>query len=542
MTLGRAPLRTAILLLAGAPPVRGQAPATTPATPVTAEWVQRWRDDLRFVAETLPRVHANLFHTVSPVRFQAALDSLAIRVPAMSHAQITVALAGVISLIGDGHTRLTLPFDSAADFFTGHSTTAPPKIPGLTFGHLPLRLHAFADGIFITRAAPELASLLGARVVRLGSLSIDSAVAAVAPTVQHDNAMQLRDLVPTWLVVPEILQACGVIADVARVPLAVELADGTRREMTIEPVSPGQRVPWLDARLGATPLSLQHPTRRHWFTQLAGTRTVYARYAEVMDDSTESIVRFATDLGRHVRDHGIDRLVLDIRDNPGGNGTLNRPLIQGIIRAESLWRPGGLVVLTDRGTFSAAVMLAVALEAETPAIFVGEPTGGAPNGYGDSRRVRLPNTGLTIRASTLYWQLSDPRDTRDAVTPHLAVTPRFADYRAGRDVVLDTALSLVGAPADPAGRWDGTIGYGFERLPVTLVLAPSGGTWTGSISIPDAGVVDQALGGIAARDGEVTFPLVAMGDSAAVRLRPSARAMVGTVELAGSVYPVVLRR
>lgn len=539
MSIGRTLPRVAIALVTGVLPARGQVPATPP---VTAEWAQRWRDDLRFVAETLPRVHADLFHAVSRAHFQAALDSLAAGVPTMSHAQITVGLARVIALIGDGHTRLTLPFDSTAGFFTGHSTTAPPKIPGLTFGHLPVRLHAFADGFFITRAAPELRRLLGARVVRLGKLPIDDAVAAVAPTVQHDNAMQLRDLVATWLVVPEILQARGVIADAAHVPLEVELPDGSRHTVTVEPVAPGHRVEWRDARLGAVPLSQQQPARRHWFTQLAGTSTVYARYAEVLDDSTESIARFATDLGRYVRDHGIDRLVLDIRDNPGGNGTLNRPLIREIIRAESLWRPGGLAVLIDRGTFSAAVMLAVLLEAETPAILVGEPTGGAPNGYGDSRRVRLPNTGLTIRASTLYWQLSDPRDTRDAVTPHVAVTPRFADYQAGRDVVLDTALALVGAPADAAGRWEGTIGYAFERLGVTLVLGQSGGTWTGRISIPDAGVVDQALGGIAARDGEVTFPLVAMGDSAVVRLRPSARAMVGTAELAGSVYPVVLRR
>jgi hypothetical protein len=539
MILGRAPLSAAIALLAGAVPARGQAPA---AAPVTADWVQRWRDDLHFVAETLPRVHANLFHTITPARFQAALDSLAARVPTLTHAQATVELARVIALIGDGHTRLTLPFDSAAAFFTGHSTTAPPKIPGLAFGHLPLRFHAFADGIFVTRASPEMANLLGARVVRLGRMSIEDAVAAIAPTVQRDNAMQLRNLVPTWLVVPEILEARGVIADATRVPIEVELPDGTRRKVTLRPAPSGQAIAWRDARSGAPPLSQQRPTRRHWFTQIEGTRTVYARYAEVLDDSTETIARFAADLMRHVRDSGIERLVLDIRGNPGGNGTLNRPLIQAIIRAESLWRPGGLVVLIDRGSFSAAVMLAVALEAETPAILVGEPTGGAPNGYGDSRRVRLPNTGLTIRASTLYWQLSDPRDARDAVTPHVTVTPRSADYRAGRDVALDTALALVGAPADPAGHWAGTVGFAWERLPVTLVLAPSGTAWTGRISVPDADVVDQALGGIVAGDAEVTFPLAIWGDSATVHLRASAHTLVGTVDLAGSVYPIVLRR
>jgi len=54
--------------------------------------------------------------------------------------------------------------------------------------------------------------------------------------------------------------------------------------------------------------------------------------------------------------------------------------------------------------------------------------------------------------------------------------------------------------------------------------------------------VDQALGRVVAREAEVTFPLVVTGDSATVRLRPSTQAMVGTMDWAGSAYPIVLRR
>ena len=36
-------------------------------------------------------------------------------------------------------------------------------------------------------------------------------MAMVAPTIRHDNAQQVRYLMPQWLVIPEILHARGVI-------------------------------------------------------------------------------------------------------------------------------------------------------------------------------------------------------------------------------------------------------------------------------------------------------------------------------------------
>src|SRR4029079_12222584 len=105
--------------------------------------------------------------------------------------------------------------------------------------------------------------------------------------------------------------------------------------------------------------------------------------------------------------------------------------------ADRLWRPGGLWVLTDRGTFSAAVMIAAALENPTTGLFAGEKTGGHPNSYGDSRRIVLPQTGLTVRVSSLYWQLTGPRDQRDGITPLVPIEARFADWKANRDPVLD---------------------------------------------------------------------------------------------------------
>ncbi|MBK6490948.1 MAG: hypothetical protein IPF97_04295 [Sphingomonadales bacterium] len=63
------------------------------------------------------------------------------------------------------------------------------------------------------------------------------------------------------------------------------------------------------------------------------------------------------------------------------------------------YRWGGLYLLIGPQTFSAAQNLANRLERETLAIFVGTPTGGAPNHYGDATLfVEKPGSGhLTCR-------------------------------------------------------------------------------------------------------------------------------------------------
>jgi hypothetical protein len=81
-------------------------------------------------------------------------------------------------------------------------------------------------------------------------------------------------------------------------------------------------------------------------------------------------------------------------------------------------------------------MLADALEKYTNAIFVGEPTGSKGNAYGDSRRITLRNSGITVRAAIYYWQDWHPLDQRKAIAPQLAAPLTFEDYSRKADPAL----------------------------------------------------------------------------------------------------------
>jgi C-terminal processing protease CtpA/Prc len=106
-------------------------------------------------------------------------------------------------------------------------------------------------------------------------------------------------------------------------------------------------------------------------------------------------------------------------------------------------RPGRLVVLIGRTTFSAAANLIAELEASTGATFVGEPSGGSPNLYGDPAPATLPHSGWSFHAAAIRWVKSTEGDARLALEPDVPVPVRAADFFAGRDAALERVLALA---------------------------------------------------------------------------------------------------
>jgi Peptidase family S41 len=437
-----------------------------------------WNADLDHLRSELPKMHANAFHTLSRAEFERELDSMESRSAAMQPHEIVVDLARIVARVGDGHTRLTFPGEG---FFQGHSGTAPPKDPSLVFHVLPVRFAIFEEGLMIVRAAdPRLA---GARVTRIGNLSIDDAIKAVWPVVHGDNDLQKKEIAASYLAMTEVLQARGVVPSREEVPLT--LAGG---ETVI--LKPGK----LESPPARPPFSFKH---------LPESKAVYFDFVEVANAKDETLAQFAERMFRFLDEGPADKLIIDLRDNWGGNNALNRSILHGIIRSKKLRRPGSLFVLIGRRTFSAAMSLMIDLEKHTSAIFIGEPTGGSPNSYGDSRKLILPESGLTVRISTLYWQSSDPRDKRTSIEPHLSAPPSTSG-----DAALAAALDYFGGePAALAGGdWNGVISLDHQRLPLAI------------------------------RDGKVTAPAL---KDVVYELRAGTKRLAGTLRTSGGLEFVV---
>ncbi len=160
------------------------------------------------------------------------------------------------------------------------------------------------------------------------------------------------------------------------------------------------------------------------------------------DHPDEPFDQFCDRLFASLNTSQVDKLVIDMRRNGGGNTFLHMPLFRGIARSEKLRQGTTLFVIIGRQTFSAAMNLVTYLESRCfewgiPLIFVGEPTGSSPNFVGETVIVRLPYSSLPVSISDLYWQTSWPEDERIWLPPQIYTPPTFAALRRGTDPALD---------------------------------------------------------------------------------------------------------
>src|SRR3954471_17966371 len=197
-----------------------------------------WSADLDLLRRELPKMHPNAFHATTRDAFEASIEKLKSDAPSLPRHVVVAEIARIVASMGDGHTRLTIPVDPNAGFFLGHTTTPLPADDALRFHPLPLRFYRYADGLFITEA--EDAALRGRRVLRLGTMSADEAMAAMMPFVSADNDSGRNLGVAEMLTMPEMLHAAGITADAKSVDV---VTDGGTHTLIAQPF--GTAMPWL---------------------------------------------------------------------------------------------------------------------------------------------------------------------------------------------------------------------------------------------------------------------------------------------------------
>jgi tetratricopeptide (TPR) repeat protein len=427
----RTSLVTTALLLFTAGAV---APQSVSRTRLSVAEVANWREDLSVLASELPRRHRNAFARMTRADWDSAVKRLDARIPQLARYEVIVELMRLVAMVHDGHTFLL------------------PRQDAIGFHRLPVRMYDFADGLFIIAADSAHASLAGGKVVRIGRATAAEALDSASRLVSHEGLNWARLNGALMLAIPEVLAALSLTYDSLTATFVVEKND-RQQTVRLEPiglfVGDLRDNDWVDMRSstsGDDPLWLQQPDAPFWFTILPDG-TLYIGYRAVQfianGELNEAFFRRAFAAGDSAR---VERVVLDIRTNGGGNNFLNRFLVREIIRRPALDQPDRFLVLIGRGIFSAAQNLVNELDYYTNATFVGEPTGNAPNQYGDPRPLELPRSHLRVFVSSLLWQGHMASDDRAWFTPDVFVEMTSADYRARRDPVLATALRRAGAP------------------------------------------------------------------------------------------------
>jgi hypothetical protein len=212
--------------------------------------------------------------------------------------------------------------------------------------------------------------------------------------------------------------------------------------------------------------------------------------------------------------------------------------VRGAIARPGLWKPGHLFVLIDAKTFSAAQNLVNALERWTPAMFVGEPTGGAPSSYGDSKRITLPESGLTLRVSSLYWQDTGPLDRRDATAPQVAAPRTVADLQSGSDPALAAVRSLSRPQGLALGSWAAPFTYVYRPATLRIRFGPEGG----SFAVPELKLAETPFQSVTLNGSDVTAIGKVRDSVFTLHAQSTAGGLIGWLDVNGRPYPFVAKR
>lgn len=394
-----------------------------------------WQSDLHFLQQTVHKDYPFLFKNISAKDFDAAVEKLNKDIPGMQPHEVLAGIGRIVASFKYGHTDISW-------------RESPVK-----YHLVPLNFYWFSDGMYVEGADKANADIVGAKLIKVEGVPVKDALAAIKELVPAENDQYFRAYGLDFLNIPEALHAQKISKQLKETITYTFEKDGKTFDKTITArdafrlprkygfINPG--TDWVSVRdQSATPNYIKDLDKIYYFEYLPQTKTLYVRHSQIQDEAKETIPDFYKRVFDFIDKNDVEKLVLDVRLNGGGNNYKNKPIVTGIIENKKINKPGKLFIIIGRRTFSACQNLVNELSNYTNAIFVGEPTSENVNFYGDNRRVVLPKSGTLVFLSFAWWQDKPQWENADWLAPQLAVDMSFDDYRSNRDPVLEACLNF----------------------------------------------------------------------------------------------------
>ncbi|RKR83367.1 peptidase S41-like protein [Mucilaginibacter gracilis] len=362
--------------------------------------------DLYYLKDTLPKRHINLFAKISKADFEHTIAAMAARLTDPDMESFTVELYKLPVAIGDEHTHIEPVFTKAA----------------------PIRFDKFSEGIFVTATDSADTDVLLYKLDGINGHPIGEVISRFKAIIQSGNSSFFDSRFLHLINNPVMLKGLQLTGSTDETSFDLTAPNGktTRRVM--------KSVPGTDA--GNLPLVAAQKQQRkgnYWDNYDARTGTLYFNYNNCQDNDAHPFAAFNNALFALIDQKKPKRLVIDLRDNSGGNSGVLTPFIDSVKRSY-LNAKGKLFVLIGKQTFSSALMNAVDFKRNTNAILLGEATSGTVNHYGEVRGFRLPHTKIVIGYSTRYWENWKGHD--GPLMPDVAIAYSVKNFGKGIDEAL----------------------------------------------------------------------------------------------------------
>lgn len=422
-----------------------------PGFPAPENSAVAMRQDLEFLA-LLPKYDRS-FTPEAAAKFEAERRALLAKSATLTPAQLEMEVSRLVALAGNGHT------------------TVGRKLRRIE--RAPIRLQWFEEGMYVVRAAQPQAELLGRKVLRINGKTPEELLAAFTPYVSG-TADHAKAMVPALFVSPTAFAGVWPQMPADKLELTLESAKGPPETIVLASIAPDpekaypfpdrdlapqqqstEDAPWA-AVLGdrkELPLVLRDPDHSLFHVAMPGDG-LYIHLNATSDDERGDLGDQLAKLMATIAPGTLKFAVLDLRFNGGGDYTKTLAFTKEL--PKKVAADGKVYILTDHGTFSAALVTAARAKyfAGDRAVILGERLGDSLQFWAEAGSpIILPNSKIRVFFATGYHDWERGCGWSDAgrcfwlnvpfqvpagdLAPRKPMAWKFADYREGRDTVLE---------------------------------------------------------------------------------------------------------
>lgn len=383
-----------------------------------------WEEDIDFYREKLVAGHIDIFHTISKAGFNEEIIRIKNDLPHKTENEILIDLMRLTRRVGDGHTSFPLWGQEQARF--------------------PVELKLFEKNLRVVGATAQHKDILGAKLISVNDVpasEIFSLLSEISPFSENEFSTAVR--AASYLSNASVLDGLGIVNNENEAKFVFDV-QGEIREINFissRSLKFDERISHLNDVIFS---AIKKVDNDLWYGASSDKKTIYVKFRRYT--SISKMENFAQSLLGFINENKSENLIIDLRDNYGGDFFVGLKLAQLLVLADTIKWKSGVYTLIDNVTFSAAMSNAAQFSQILNSKLVGAPTGAKPSGYQDMGQFRLPNSGLEVTFSKRLYHFKE--DQRDALYPDVHIEVSIEDYINGYDRQLRWVLSDINGARD----------------------------------------------------------------------------------------------
>nr|HPR33909.1 S41 family peptidase [Prolixibacteraceae bacterium] len=282
-----------------------------------------WNINIDYFATTLEKQHKNLFFQLTRDNFYDQVESLKQQTENLSDAEVVIELSKILTNVGDAHTTVDL----------GNAC----------FNRLPFGFLYLNDGLFCYRTPENCSKLLGKVLSGIDDTRMEDLYTRYQTIIPHENEPKLQLGIQSNLFCSEILEY-------------LEIAENGH-QFTVY-TSTGLSIPISETELSSislsffsgknVPLYIQDTNKEYWMKALPDEKIMYVQYNSCSQMEGYSFGRFTSDVMKAIKDQNLEKMVVDLRWNGGGNSLIFGPMLNAIKAHSTINQDGHLYVIIGK--------------------------------------------------------------------------------------------------------------------------------------------------------------------------------------------------